>query len=255
MTPRRFPITRTAVAAGLVVLAGLGSGAAARAASEPPLVSAEFCDGMFTLNGLLAAVPEEPAELTPYIDDELLPVVDTIVNELSDDLADTAGTYREALAAVAESGDPTPLFADAEVLAAQAELGRAVHVGCDATALDVLAKDYSFGGLPESIEAGRVSIAFVNEGEEEHELVLLRRPDDSDATLEDLLAESPDALFTQTEFAGVVFSAPGETGYTTLELEPGTYFAICMIPTGGEPEAEPHAAHGMTATLVVEATV
>ncbi len=254
MTSRRQPPARLLTAATALVVTAFAV-AAGTASAEPPTSGPEldpaFCDGVVGYQAATTGFPETPEEIALFVDDQVMPALDLMVEHSDGDLAASVGVLRDAILELKDSGDPTPLFEDPEVLGAQEAVGEATHHRCELQTIDVLAADYSFGGIPEEIDAGRVSIAFVNDGEEEHELVLLRRPDDSTMTLDEYLSGDPGALFEQAEFAGVLFAGPGGTMYTALDLDPGTYFAICMIPTGGDPEAEPHSAHGMTATLVV----
>lgn len=262
VTSRRQPPARLlTAAAALVVTAfavGAGTARADDAAHQPahlrahgPQLDPAFCDGVVGYQAATTGFPESPEEIAAFVDDQVVPALELMVGHSDGELAASVEVLVDAFADLKDTGDPTPLFEDADILAAQEAIGEATHHRCELQTIDVLAADYSFGGIPAEIEAGRVSIAFVNDGEEEHELVLLRRPDDSTTTLDEYLAGDPGALFEQAEFYGVLFAAPAATMYTAIDLDPGTYFAICMIPTGGDPEAEPHSAHGMTATMVV----
>lgn len=254
MTSRRQPPARLFSAAAALVLTAFAASAGSARADHPghgPQLDPAFCDGVVGYQAATSGFPETPEEIAFFVDDQVVPALDLMVAHSDGDLAASVGVLRDAILELKETGDPTPLFEDANVLAAQEAIGEATHHSCDLETIDVLAADYSFGGIPEEIEAGRVSFSFTNEGEEEHELVLLRRPDDSTTTLDEYLVGDPSALFESAEFSGVLFAAPGGTMYTAVDLEAGTYFAICMIPTGGDPDAEPHSLHGMTATLVV----
>lgn len=255
MTSRRQPPARLFSAAAALIVTAFAASAGSARADHPdhgPRLDPAFCDGVVGYQAATTGFPETPEEIAFFVDDQVMPALDLMVDHSDGDLAASVDILRDAILELKESGDPTPLFEDADVLAAQEAIGEATHHRCDLETIDVLAADYSFGGIPEKVESGRVSIAFTNDGKEEHELVLLRRPDDSTTTLDEYLAGDPAALFEQAEFYGVLFAPPGATMYTAADLDPGTYFAICMIPTGGDPDAEPHSAHGMTATLVVE---
>lgn len=132
-------------------------------------------------------------------------------------------------------------------------IGQAVYDGCEADSrLDVSGVDYGFVHLPEQVDAGQVALRFTNDSEaEQHELVLMRRNDGVTASVEELMALPQDQVMSQLTMAGVVFADPGATQVLLSELEPGSYIAVCMIPTGGDEQAEPHLAHGMVAELEV----
>lgn len=255
VTSRRQPPARFFAAGAAALLAAFAAAGTARAdqPAHAHQLDPAFCDGVVGYAVIAAGLPETPEDIALFVDDQVMPAIDLMVGHSDGDLAAAVTTVHEAVVELAETGDPTPLFEDVDLLAAQAAIGEAAHQGCELQQVDVLAADYSFGGLPAELEAGRVSIGFTNEGEEDHELVLLRRPDGSTTTLDEYLAGDPSALFMEAEFYGVLWAEPGETMYTALDLEPGTYFAICMIPTGGDADAEPHSLHGMTATVEVVA--
>jgi hypothetical protein len=143
--------------------------------------------------------------------------------------------------------------------------------------VEVVATDFAFSGLPDSVPAG-TKLTLVNDAATElHELVAFRLPDEEERSIDELAALPPAEL--EPIFAGepatVLLRAPdgpeiAAVGDGTL-TEPGRYAVICMIPTGVEPsvylaaaaESEggppqiddagpPHLAHGMYAELVVE---
>src|SRR5690606_37697622 len=79
-----------------------------------------------------------------------------------------------------------------------------------------------------------------NIGEEEHELVFLKVPEDLD--LEEALgAEEPPEGIEDIAFT---FVMPGQTGVALAEnpLEAGRYVFVCFVPS---PEGVPHALLGM----------
>src|SRR3546814_7465974 len=93
-------------------------------------------------------------------------------------------------------------------------------------------------------------IRFTNDTEhdEPHEMVLFRRNDGVDDPIEDLLALPEDEVMSKVSMAGVVFAdAPGSEAAAMLDLEPGSYVAICFIPTGGAEDGPPHIVGGMVA--------
>lgn len=201
-------------------------------------VPVEACDAFVTFS---AAMVGDPAALGPAVED--------LAAALPESLADAGETLSTA-AAAGEEGMGGPEFTGALT-----EVGDALYNGCEADEqLDVEGVDYGFEGLPAEIGAGRVALRFTNgtEAEEIHELVLVKRNEGTTETVDELLALPPDQLMGKVTMAGVVFvEAPGASSAMVLDLEPGEYVAICMVPVGGAEEGPPHAQHGMVAELSV----
>ena len=144
--------------------------------------------------------------------------------------------------------------------------------------VEVVAVDFEFRDLPESVPAG-TRLTIVNEAATElHEIVALRIPDEEERSADELVQLPPDELeaaMGPIAPATVLLAAPGgdqitAVGDGTLD-EPGRYLLVCMIPTGVDPDAylaaaaeagdeppqidgggAPHIAHGMYAELIVE---
>jgi hypothetical protein len=122
-----------------------------------------------------------------------------------------------------------------------------------AAQIDVTGADYAFAGIPEEVDAGLVGIRFTNisEGEEPHELFLMRRPDGDTRTVEEIAGLDQETVFGEYQPVGVAFAnTPDSSMSVLLNLEAGEYVAICNLPTAGD-EADPHARHGMVAELSV----
>jgi hypothetical protein len=220
------------------------------AADDPATVAAAACDAQVDLASVTAGLPEEPAEIGPFITDEVLPLAATVRDETEGDTGAAAAQVHAGYAAVAESGDPSGLQ-DPVFTEAQATVGQALHDGCDWETLDVEATEYSFGELPAELPAGPVSIALTNSGAEDHELVLFRRADDATETFEEISELPEEEQMAKMEFTGFAFGGPESTSHLAADLEPGTYFFVCFLPTGGAEDGEPHFLHGMHATVEV----
>lgn len=117
----------------------------------------------------------------------------------------------------------------------------------DAT-LDVVLSEWAIVAADE-VAAGAVTFEAVNEGEEPHELVLVRGagPDELEIGHDGLDEE---ALPDGAEVVGEIEPFPGgETCSGTFELEPGDYALVCNIVDDHGHGA--HAAEGMVAGLTV----
>jgi hypothetical protein len=119
-----------------------------------------------------------------------------------------------------------------------------------ANVVTVVTHEYAYT-MPDTIPAGLTTFVLRDEGKEEHHMTLARV--DSGRTLTDVLTAlkaGPEAAPPRwlLPVGGPNAPAPGGTSNATLELAPGNYVALCMIPA---PDKAPHFAHGMVKWLVV----
>jgi hypothetical protein len=105
------------------------------------------------------------------------------------------------------------------------------------------AHDFSYD-LPETVEAGWVRVVLENHGMEPHHLQLARLNDG--VTPEQLLAalqQGPEAAMTMVTFPGGVGPIdPNGRQEALVELAPGAYVVLCLIPSA---DGAPHLAKGM----------
>ena len=107
--------------------------------------------------------------------------------------------------------------------------------------IEVTAVDYTFRGLPNTVDTG-TAFALANESTREiHELVAVRLPAEETRSAQELLALPPDqlqALFSARPTT-VIVAAPGERGVAAVGDgtigEAGRYLFVCFIPTGADP--------------------
>jgi len=112
--------------------------------------------------------------------------------------------------------------------------------------------DFSFD-IPETLEAGEITIMAENHGDQPHEMMIVKLNDG--ATVDEVLAfmETPpgsggEQLFT--EVGGVQAIGSHGAGVMTVNLEACDYVAICFIP---DPESgAPHFALGMIDEFTVQ---
>lgn len=118
-------------------------------------------------------------------------------------------------------------------------------VAAPAAEVTATLSEYSIA-MPATVPAGLVHVTATNTGTVDHHLLLLRLHDG--LTYDEVLgayATDPAVGATMVDMAGGPNGvAPGATQSAELWLEPGQYFAFCVIPT---PEGIPHAAMGMIA--------
>jgi hypothetical protein len=164
------------------------------------------------------------------------------------ELASSVEGLSTALTTAAESGaDPTddPAFAENVQPVDEFALSE-----CGYDEVDVTAVDFSFEGLPETIDAGTVGLKLTNEGSEPHALVVFKFNDGDTTTLEQLLELPEEEVMQHATFAAAAQAGPGSWGASFAELEPGRYAAFCPIPMGGD--GPPHFMQGMVAEFTVE---
>jgi hypothetical protein len=107
----------------------------------------------------------------------------------------------------------------------------------EAQQIDITAVDYEFEGVPETLERGPVEISMVNEGEEDH-MVILAKINEGHTVEEALKAEGEKG--TATELGTIPPTKPGEEAASTLSAditEPGEYVLLCPLETK---DKEPH---------------
>jgi len=119
--------------------------------------------------------------------------------------------------------------------------------------------DFYFGGLDKGFPAGQRLVKITNEGKQPHMAVLGKGP--NDMTLEmvnQALARSEDATPAPGELSedqltfvpGVVMISSGQTMYMPMNLDAGTYLAICFFSDPATGQA--HFMEGMITIFAVK---
>lgn len=114
--------------------------------------------------------------------------------------------------------------------------------------VDISAGDY-FYTMADTLLSGATTFRLTTNGTELHHVQLVRVPDDK--SLEDVMGAMQAG--PPPEWANFVGgpNAPtpmSGTSSVTLDLQPGKYIALCVIPS---PDGTPHVAKGMSKTFVV----
>ena len=116
--------------------------------------------------------------------------------------------------------------------------------------LSYVAADYSYGG-PLTATTGLTRVNLSNTGAEEHEMMVLRVPDD--VTDLDPATQLLHASFGQEsagQFVGAIHGLlPGKSATMVVHLEPGRYVIGCLIPSPSDLIS--HADKGMIGVLTV----
>jgi hypothetical protein len=133
--------------------------------------------------------------------------------------------------------------------------GEAQPEGDAAQAVAVTAANYTFAGVPASIDAGTTTITLKNAGPEPHQAQLLKLNDG--VTDKQLIASGKkdanalDLLKLASYAGGPNGIDTGETQVTSLDVQPGTYAFVCLIP---DAKGNLHLGLGMAKTFEVTET-
>lgn len=268
------PVTTTEPAATEPADTELAAEDTPEAATEPVAAAGDvdgFCDSLVQAEMTAARGPdvdfesassEEIEEAVGSFAEELTPMLDAMMAEVPDAVADQTATLDQLLRQAVETGDPS-IFEQDEFRQADRAVDEFVVDNCDYPFLEVQAVDYAFEGVPETVEPGIVAIDFSNGGAEVHEMALMRLNDDTTETVEELLQLPEEEALPKVTPAGHAFAFPETGDITFVDLQPGEYFVACFIPvgttpdkieeleSGGEPGGPPHFTAGMVAKFSV----
>jgi uncharacterized cupredoxin-like copper-binding protein len=173
-------------------------------------------------------------------------------------MEDLAGNVEEGTVTEADTGQAFRQLAAVDEAAARLDVPGGLStcgqepedVDDDAQVVDVTAVEHAFEVDTEGISSGPTAFVLSNEGEEIHELVLLRSLQ-PDGVVRALGAEGEGA--DPAEFAeevGETSAGPGLTGVLNVDdLQPGEYGIVCFVPG---PDGIPHVNRGMVEVFTVE---
>lgn len=117
-------------------------------------------------------------------------------------------------------------------------------------ALDVTSTDFAYALSQDTVPAGLVRVTQQNDGEESHQVTLIKLDDGQTADqLATALADGGDTAAAPEAYAGGPNStAPGAEDSVTVDLAAGNYALICFIPSS---DGESHFQKGMVGSLTV----
>ena len=225
---------------------------------------ATYCENTFEIETIgepevdfETATEEEVATAVKDFAAGMVPIAAEIEASAPAEIEEEIAVLVAAVDELAETGDFETAFGDPAV----EEASNVTHAfdieSCDWNVVDVTASNYKFEGIPETVEAGEASFELTNDGTELHELILLRKKDDTTETFDELLALPQEEAEAKVDFAASAFGAPGEEGvYAVADLTAGEYMAVCFIPVGtvdesSEAEGPPHFTQGMKTEFTV----
>jgi len=197
-----------------------------------------------------ASEEEIATAIKSFATERLIPIADEIVANAPEAVHDDIEVLYAAVEKVADTGDFEGAFETPEVEAASDRVHEHDLDACDWNRVDVTAKEYAFEGIDSELDAGATSFEFSNKGKEAHELVVIRKNDDTEESFDELLKLPEEEAQKKTTFVGATFGPPGDEDYVVLDLEAGDYIALCFIPVGttseeDEGDGPPHFTQGM----------
>ncbi len=131
--------------------------------------------------------------------------------------------------------------------------------------VEIVGVEYAFENVPATTAAG-TTFTFRNNGQELHEMVVVKKNEGVTESFEELLALPDDQAFAFITFAGQAMAEPGQTAEGSVTVaDPGEYLMVCFVPTGmtelpegslgpdaSLPAGAPHFTQGMLAEFTVE---
>jgi uncharacterized cupredoxin-like copper-binding protein len=149
------------------------------------------------------------------------------------------------LGACGDDDDPSDEGAGDSSTTTSAEVARSeVHE------VDFSAKEYSYSSI-EDAKSGTVRFTMKNDGKELHIAALARIKDGKSFgdVAKELQASTPPSDPASEEIGGIASTSPGLSSSVTMQLEPGSYFFACYIPTA---DGSVHVAKGMVLPFEVQ---
>jgi hypothetical protein len=207
-----------------------------------------------------ASEAERTTQLQQYASATLKPAADDLASDAPEEVTSDVDVVVAAVEQLATSGDPAAYDNDTVDLA-RGRLHDFEVEHCELASERVTMADYSFSAI-DGVKAGSVSFDASNEGEEYHELaIVVKRPGTSlsfDAIL--ALDDPAEQQRHATYVGGIEPVAPGDTGFTVVDLRAGQYMVACFLPVGSTAEqfesdtevnGDPHTARGMKREFTV----
>jgi hypothetical protein len=126
------------------------------------------------------------------------------------------------------------------------------------TDLEIALQEFAFDTVPPQLPAGRHVWKITNDGQQPHQVIVGRVPDGM--TFAQVLAGFPHALdatpaqgaMRRSDFSavgGLEIISPGHTAWALLDLTPGTYAVVCLVPDRATGFL--HASNGMISVFTV----
>jgi hypothetical protein len=264
----------TILAVGLTACGGGDGGDEGKASPTAAAASEvqEYCTAVLAVETISepdidfdAMTPEQQqAEAKKFATQSIRPLADEIVANAPDEIKEEIDVLNNAVKEVENTGD-FEVFEKPEVVKASTAAHEFDLQNCGWEKAEVTAIDYTFSGVPSSLDKGATSFEFSNNGAEHHEMAIFRKNDDTTETFDELFALPEAEAEKKVSFVAATDAMPKEEGvYTVANLKEGQYAVVCFIPVGSTPAAEkaaeeakkeiegpPHVTRGMKSEFTV----
>jgi plastocyanin len=153
---------------------------------------------------------------------------------------------------ISSPGTPMPHLAKGMVGSFTVESAPgAQQAGAAAGDITIHSSDYKFA-LSRTVSAGAHAITFVNDGPQDHEVVVVelapgKTPTDVSNWIEKDMMKGPPP---GKPIGGMAGMAKGRSGTFPVALKAGNYALLCFVPDSKD--GKPHSVHGMMLSLTVK---
>ena len=183
----------------------------------------------------------------------LLPALDRMEKASPQEVATDAATFVRLMRAAA-TGDDSAL-ASPDLARADSAVDAYLLERCGYPEMALYAVEYEFDRVPDSVPAGPTAISLTDDGQELHQVVLLRVNDGVDETMDALFDLPEEERTSKVTPVAEVDVRPGRTNTSLVNLEPGRYILVCYVPKDSKGgvlgHGDPHYADGMLAEVTV----
>jgi hypothetical protein len=214
--------------------------------------SPAYCDALVSFNeAVFATEIDEQSSPEDVIaaGEQLSPLWSAVASNAPAAVSSPVATLTPSIEALLE-GDASGFNGDATFETYTQLTGESVGL-CQLPETAVVAQEYAFA-MPSTVAAGTGAFRLTNDGAEDHEFVVFRKPPSETRTAEELLNDPALAEQGPGEFVTATFAPPGGESAALVELTPGEYVAVCFVPVGGTEDGPPHFTEGMFAEFTVE---
>ena len=159
----------------------------------------------------------------------------------------------DLLALVKKKGDKA--FESPAGGALLAQLEPYIYDNCPGNKVAVTAIDYEFQGVPATLPAGVAKFKMTNTApKEDHMMAIFKLTPEGAALGADKVLALPQkkaGKYMDQSSQAFMEAKPGESGYSPINLTPGTYAYACFFPQGGKNNGTPHFKLGMEGSFTV----
>ncbi len=195
--------------------------------------------------------PEQQSQVVKTFTSQLLPLAEQVVAAAPPELKTDGNLLLDVGRKASQTGDPSG-FEGPTFKAAEGRVHAFDLANCGWASADVTAKEYSFSGVPKSVEAGPLSIQLANKGGEPHVFVLFRLNDGITESVKDIVGLPEEEATKKITMIGSTFAEPGGADYKVFKLDKGKYGVGCFIPLGENRDGPPHSSKGMYSSFTVK---